>query len=331
MSRSSVTRNRMQSLARLLAVGVLVAAVGCSDDDDEGTGLPEETMASTTVEAEADGEVGVGTEVASDTEVDPGVEVDSDGASSGEGDVDEAAETTAPRETTTTTAETDATEASDTGGTGDATDATADAAATLPDSAFGEVVVGVDGTQWVRIAGDPVGSGSDLVYESYAWFDGDQWVSIGSPDRVELDGDDGVDGSAVYGMQISGGPDGTLWVVNTGFDSIGDLYFWDGTTWSSPTTPPDVWIVTGVTDLDGSVWTLGVPYGADAGDDEPDIALWHYDGEAWTEHPAPEGGIWCVFCVDYGVDADGTLWLRNDAGTWAYDGDVWSPTYLAPA
>lgn len=184
----------------------------------------------------------------------------------------------------------------------------------LPTDRVGQVVVGLDGTVWVAVEGDLVRSDSALRYETFARFDGEGWVDVGTPDLVALDGDPEPNSPVVFGMDISGGPDGSLWVVNTGFDSTGDIYLYNGVEWLSPTN--DRSLATGDAALDGSLWTIGLPASGD-------IGLYRVEGQTVTLQPDPDGGIGCVLCVDYDVDADGLLWMYSGTIS-SFDGAAWT-------
>jgi len=187
------------------------------------------------------------------------------------------------------------------------------------------VVVGVDGTVWATTEGDAPGTDDGLRYESYARFDGSQFVDIGFPDLAVLDGPVEAFEDGVFGMDAAGGPDETLWLANTGFGSIGDIYHYDGSLWSSPVTH-EASLMRGAAAPDGSLWSISMA-GVTVDDDDQviGIGLMRVDDEGLEPQPLPDGGIPCGFCVEYGFDADGTLWMASEHGLFGFDGEVWTP------
>jgi len=189
----------------------------------------------------------------------------------------------------------------------------------------GGVVVGVDGTVWATTEGDAPGSNDGPRFESYARFDGSQFVDIGFPDLAVLDGPEEAFEDGVFGMDAAGGPDETLWLANTGFGSIGDVYHYDGTEWSSPVTRAAS-LIRGEAAPDGSLWSISMAGATvDDNDEVVGIGVVRIDDEGIEPQPLPDGGIPCGFCVEYGFDADGTLWMASEHGLFGFDGDVWTP------
>ncbi len=137
-----------------------------------------------------------------------------------------------------------------------------------------DISVGADGSLWV-IGTNRVGNSGDCG--AYGW-DGRNWADLGGG-----------------GVRIAGGPDGSVWVVNT----AGQIYVRQGGRWNGPLPGGAIDIAVGT---QGDVWIVGNNQVGNGGD----FGAYRWNGQNWENLGGAGVRIAC--------SADGSAWLLNSAG-----------------